>query len=63
MRRYQERCDACGRFVPECSLVIDDVDDEDSRCICKRCEQSKKKKVEIRLILGHGDSPPKYIEN
>lgn len=41
MRKNQERCDGCGRFVPECSLVVDDINDENSRCICLTCDRQK----------------------
>ncbi len=43
MKHEQERCDACGRFVPECHLVIEDVDDENSRCICFECDKKLSK--------------------
>ncbi len=45
-KRNQERCDACGRFVPECSLVIEDIDDGDSRCICFTCDENNRREAE-----------------
>lgn len=38
-RHNQERCDACGRFVPECGLVIEDIDDKNSQCIYLDCDR------------------------
>ena len=35
MRTYQDRCDICGQFVEECSLVW--VDDAFTVAACKKC--------------------------
>lgn len=36
MRVRLERCDQCGEFVSECSLVVSGIDE--SKSICKRCD-------------------------
>lgn len=41
MLNNQDRCDACGRFVPECSLFVDDSDDDNHRSICAKCVEEK----------------------
>ena len=35
-RRILERCDECGEFVSECSLVVSGIDE--SKSICKKCD-------------------------
>lgn len=37
----QDRYDTCGRFVPECSLFVDDSDDDNHRSICEKCDKEK----------------------
>lgn len=39
MKQFQDRCDACGKFVVECSLLVDDRDEENHRSICSTCSE------------------------
>lgn len=46
----RERCDACGEFVPECSLL---ADEENERSICEQCDRERTFRVKPEIVYGH----------
>jgi len=48
MKKNQERCDGCGKWVNECSLVwLYGTYDKNDKCVCKKCYKLSKEKDHI----------------
>ena len=58
MKQNQDRCDACGRFVEECGLYVEDGENgKPDRCICKRCDQAKQIGKSVTFQQAGNDHP------
>jgi hypothetical protein len=63
MRRgeKQDRCDQCGRFVPQCSLVVEDADSDNQRCICQECDFGNARARQLSFVVD-GEMVPVLVD-